>query len=109
MLGNIELIEGNFDSTLSIALEKLKSPDLIFFDGNHRLEPTLRYFELCLQHLNLNSIFIFDDIHWSEEMERTWESIKRNSRVSCTVDLFFIGLVFFRDSFKERQHFVVRF
>lgn len=108
-LRNIELIEGNFDTTLQRALDLLGSPDLVFFDGNHRLEPTLRYFELCLQHSNLNSIFIFDDIHWSREMENAWETIKQNAKITCTVDLFLMGLVFFRDSIKKKQHFVIRF
>jgi len=108
-LRNIEVIEGNFNDTLKDALDKIGSPDMVFFDGNHRLEPTLQYFELCLQKSHLNSIFVFDDIHWSSDMEQAWNSIKEHSNVTCTMDLFFVGLVFFRHSFKEKQHFVIRF
>jgi hypothetical protein len=52
---------------------------------------------------------VFDDIHWSKEMEETWEEIKKYSSVTLTLDLFFIGLVFFRKEQKEKEHFVVRF
>ncbi len=108
-LRNIELQEGNFNDVLGAALKKIVSPDLVFFDGNHRLEPTLNYFHHCLQKSHENSIFVFDDIHWSSEMEQAWKLIKVDDRVTCTIDLFFIGLVFFRESFKQKQHFVIRF
>jgi hypothetical protein len=52
---------------------------------------------------------IFDDIHWSAEMEQAWNTIRENNAVRLSVDLFFIGLVFFSDQFKEKQHFTIRF
>jgi hypothetical protein len=41
-LGNIQLIEGNLDETLSETLKKVDKVDFVFFDGNHRYEPTMR-------------------------------------------------------------------
>ena len=106
---NIEIIEGNFDNTLSSLITHHSSVDLAFIDGNHRQEPTERYFQQLLTKANNNSILVFDDIHWSDEMETAWETIKNNAAVSCSIDLFFIGIVFFRKEFKEKQHFVIRF
>jgi predicted O-methyltransferase YrrM len=107
-LQNIELYEGNLDDTLAPALASLTAPvDFVFFDGNHRYEPTLRYFELCLNRAHENSIFVLDDIHWSAEMERAWETIKAHPQVLLTVDLFYIGLVFFRRN-QPKQHFSLR-
>jgi len=107
-LRNIQLIEGNIDDTLAPALSTLGAPlDFAFFDGNHRYEPTLRYFEQCLTHRTDNSVFVFDDIHWSEDMERAWEAIKVHPDVMLTVDLFYIGLVFFRKN-QPKQHFWLR-
>ena len=108
-LKNIELIEGNFDDTLSSAVRGLSSVDFAFIDGNHRKEPTERYFKELLAKTNNNSILVFDDIHWSSEMEAAWETIKNNAAVTCSIDLFFIGIVFFRKEFKEKQHFVIRY
>ncbi|HEX9513414.1 MAG TPA: class I SAM-dependent methyltransferase [Puia sp.] len=108
-LGNIDLTIGNFDAVLEGVLNGAGRIDLAFIDGNHRLEPTLRYFDTLYGRLSPSSILIFDDIHWSREMEEAWESIKGDSRVYLTVDLFFIGLVFFRDTFKVKQDFVIRF
>jgi len=108
-LHNTELLEGSFDLVLPAILDKLKQVDFVFVDGNHRLEPTLRYFEWFLQHSHENTIFVFDDIHWSEEMETAWKKIAQDPTVTCTVDLFFLGLVFLRKEFKEKQNFVIRF
>ena len=108
-LKNVELIEGNFDNTLSSVVRGLPSVDFSFIDGNHQQEPTERYFKELLAKTNNNSILVFDDIHWSSEMEAAWETIKNNAAVTCSIDLFFIGIVFFRKEFKEKQHFVIRF
>ncbi len=106
---NPEIIEGNFDTTLSSLLTHHSSIDFAFIDGNHRQEPTERYFNELLTKTNNDSILVFDDIYWSKEMETAWETIKNNAAVTCSIDLFFIGVVFFRKEFKEKQHFNIRF
>jgi predicted O-methyltransferase YrrM len=108
-LHNIKLIKGNFDETLLPALEKIKKMDLAFIDGNHRKAPTLSYFSELLKKSNKDSIFIFDDIHWSKEMEEAWKQIQQHDSVTLTIDLFFVGLVFFSQDFKVKQHFTIRF
>lgn len=108
-LRNVKLIEGNLDATLAPTLATLPDPiDFAFFDGNHRYEPTIRYFEQCLTRRTNQSVFVFDDIHWSAEMERAWETIKAHPEVMLTVDLFYMGLVFFRKN-QPKQHFFLRF
>ncbi|MEO8820839.1 MAG: class I SAM-dependent methyltransferase, partial [Ginsengibacter sp.] len=94
-LSNIELIKGKFDNTLPLVFDKIDQVDLLFIDGNHRKKPTLDYFNFFLKKSTTQSIFIFDDIHWSKEMEDAWELIKQHYSVTMTIDLFFIGLVFF--------------
>lgn len=108
-LDTIELTEGNFDETLPVVLNRYASFDFVFIDGNHRMEPTLRYFEQLLPVTHTDTCLIFDDIHWSEEMEQAWEEIKKHPQVTSTIDLFFIGIVLLRKAFKEKQHFVIRF
>ena len=108
-LENVRLIQGNFDQTLTDALAIIGSPDLVFVDGNHRQQPTLRYFRQCLEVVSDQAIFVFDDIHWSPEMEAAWEEIKAHEAVTCSIDLFFLGIVLFRPSFREKQHFTIRY
>ena len=106
---NITLIEGDFTKTLPSLLTQLQKIDLAFVDGNHKKAPTLNYFHQLLQYSNNNTILIFDDIHWSAEMEEAWAEIKNNSAVTLTIDLFFIGLVFINTNFTAKQHFTIRF
>jgi len=108
-LKNIEVIEGNFDDMLPEMLHHLPAVDLVFIDGNHRQEPTEHYFSQLLSKINNDSIIIFDDIHWSRGMEQAWKNIIRNPVVRCSIDLFFMGIVFFREEFREKQDFRIRF
>jgi predicted O-methyltransferase YrrM len=106
---NTQIKEGNFDKELLSVINQLSSVDFAFIDGNHRLEPTVKYFNQLLEKRNAESIFIFDDIHWSSEMEEAWKKIRDHRAVTCSIDLFFIGIVFFRKEFSEKQHFVIRY
>lgn len=92
---------GNFDQTLPQALQDLKRLDYVFIDGNHQLKPTLSYFETCLEYSHSNTIFVFDDIHWSAEMATAWEAVKAHPKVQLSIDLFFMGLVFLQSEKKE--------
>lgn len=107
-LSNVQLITGNFDATLPKILEQTDTVDLAFIDGNHAKEPTLLYFKALLRKVKPSSIIIFDDIHWSKGMEEAWNAIKADPSVTLSIDLFFIGLVFFREDFKIKQHFTLR-
>ncbi|MBK9358768.1 MAG: class I SAM-dependent methyltransferase [Bacteroidales bacterium] len=82
--------------------------DYAFIDGNHTKEATLRYFGQLVKHAGNNSVYIFHDIHWSAEMEQAWNEIKNHEKVIITIDLFHMGLVFFRKEL-SRQHFIIRF
>ena len=108
-LDNIDVILGNFDDTLKNNLQKMPQVDLAFVDGNHRKEPTLNYFHQLMEKVTDHSILIFDDIHWSKEMEQAWAEIQQHPSVTLTIDLFFIGFVFFRKEQKAPQHFSIRF
>lgn len=108
-LGNIRSIMGNFDDTLPILLRDEPGFDLVFIDGNHRFQPTWDYFVQLKAQIPNRAILIFDDIHWSIEMEDVWEQIKKDPSVMLSVDLFFIGIIFFDPAFKVPQHFRIRF
>ncbi|KAA9346214.1 O-methyltransferase [Adhaeribacter soli] len=105
-LGNVQLIEGNLDETLTEQLKKVEKLDFVYFDGNHRYEPTMRYFRQCLAKAHEESVFIIDDIYWSPEMERAWKEISAMPEVTVSLDLFQIGIVFFRKS-QVKEYFTI--
>ncbi|MGM0635795.1 MAG: O-methyltransferase [Bacteroidota bacterium] len=84
-----------------------KKFDLIFIDGHHQKEATLSYFRQLLNHHHNDSVFIFDDIYWSKEMNEAWQEIKKHPAVSLTIDTFFWGMVFFRKE-QAKQDFKIR-
>lgn len=106
---NVKLVLGNFDDTLPQLLSQIDKIDFAYVDGNHRKAPTLYYFDQLINKSTHSTIFVFDDIHWSKEMEEAWKEIQQHKDVTLTIDLFFIGIVFFKKDFKAKQHFIIRF
>lgn len=106
-LNYIEFVNTKFDDYLKSFDFRLSTFDFIYFDGNHSKKATLEYFELLLPTVTNNSIWIFDDIHWSQDMEEAWEIIKNHPKVTVTIDTFQWGFVFFRIE-QVREHFVIR-
>ena len=114
---NIESVVTEFNSYLKTCnLKSAPEPkgrtgeaicNVVYFDGNHSKKATLNYFELLLPTITNDTVWIFDDIHWSAEMEEAWEIIKRHPKVTVTIDTFQWGLVFFRYE-QPKEHFVIR-
>jgi predicted O-methyltransferase YrrM len=102
----IEIIHGNFSKTLSMCIQN-KQFDCVLFDRNHTKIATLNYFEECLKTIHNNSFFIFDGIYWTAEMQEAWSIIKKHSKVTVTVDVFYFGIVFFRKE-QAKEHFKIR-
>ena len=104
---NVENVISEFELHLNNLKLQTLNFDLIYFDGNHSKKATLNHFEILLPTSTNDSVWIFDDIHWSLEMEEAWELIKNHSKVTVTIDTFQWGLVFFRRE-QEKEHFVIR-
>jgi len=102
---NVQLKTGPFEDYLS----ELSTTqwDFVFFDGNHKKEATLQYFEQLLPTVGNDTLFIFDDIYWSKGMTEAWEQIKRHPKVTVTIDTFFWGLLFFRSG-QAKENFKIR-
>ncbi|RYY34647.1 MAG: class I SAM-dependent methyltransferase [Sphingobacteriaceae bacterium] len=104
---DINLSVGNFDNTLLPVINSLPQLDFVFVDGNHQKEATLRYFEWCLPKVHEDTLLIFDDIYWSDGMKEAWAQIKAHPQVTVTVDLFWIGLVYFKAG-QAKEDFLVK-
>ncbi|WP_207533839.1 O-methyltransferase [Desertivirga arenae] len=105
---NTQLLTGNFDIVLPTVIDAADKLDFVFVDGNHRKEATLNYFKWCLPKVNENTLLVFDDIYWSKGMEEAWEEIKAHPQVTVTVDLFWIGLVYFKKG-QQKEHFYIKY
>jgi predicted O-methyltransferase YrrM len=106
-MNNVKVVITEFESFLQSDHLKSQICNLVYFDGNHQKDPTLNYFELLLSTATNDSVWIFDDIHWSADMEQAWETIKKHPKVTATIDTFQWGFVFFRKE-QLREHFILR-
>jgi len=105
-LENIDVKVGEFTSLLETDGVR-GNFGLVYFDGNHQKDATLEYFNLLLPTVSNETVWIFDDIHWSPGMQQAWETIKQNPAVTVTIDTFQWGLVFFRRE-QRKEHFTLR-
>ncbi len=105
---NINLICGNLDEVLPASLKKMQVAGLVYFDGNHTKEATLRYFDECLNYTDSQSVFVFDDIHWSPGMYEAWTTLCAHPKVTISMDLYRLGIVFFNKKI-SKQHYVLKY
>tara|TARA_R110002126_G_scaffold71623_1_gene179519 strand:+ start:2733 stop:3512 length:780 start_codon:yes stop_codon:yes gene_type:complete len=103
----INSVVTEFDTYLNTITHLQHKFDLIYFDGNHSKKATLAYFEKLLPTITNDSVWIFDDIHWSPDMEEAWRFIQEHPSVSVTIDIFQWGIVFFRRE-QPKEHFIIR-
>lgn len=103
---NVEFVNTEFSSYFKVIHPSPITHHQIYFDGNHSKKATLAYFEALLPTISNESVWIFDDIHWSADMEEAWEIIKNHPKVSVTIDTFQWGIVFFRAE-QQKEHFII--
>jgi len=97
-LSNISILEGQFEEILPGLLTSVVSPGLVFIDGNHRKEPVINYFNMIAEFSDRNTVVIIDDINYSIEMSQAWNEIKLHEKVSVSIDIFRMGILFFREA-----------
>lgn len=103
-IGNIITIEGDISETLPEALLKSGKPDFVYVDANHSSAAVLSYLDQCLPYLSEKAIIVFDDIYWSDDMEQAWKVIKDHPKVTSTIDLFQMGIVFFNPVLNKKHY-----
>lgn len=106
-LENIHLIEGPIENTLAKFIEDTAVIDLVIMDANHTYEATISYFETILPKLHENSMVIVDDIYWSNEMMKAWNTIRNHSKVTLSLDFYRCGFLLFAPNRVEKEHFKV--
>ena len=105
-INNIRLYDGTFEEVLPVIINSGVKPGLVFIDGNHRKKPVLKYFEMLAEIAGNETIIVLDDINYSDDMHEAWEEIKKHKRVSVTIDLNRMGLVFFREGIPHNDYII---
>ena len=82
----------------------LELVDVAFIDANHTYAGTRAYFNVLAEKVHRKSVMIVDDIHYNKEMEQAWREICADERVTSTMDLYQMGLVFFDKDYWKRDY-----
>ena len=83
---------------------KMKSNiDLIILNGDSQ-----KQFELCLPYIYDDTVIILTNICQNKTAKQTWANIKANPNVRVTINLFYIGLVFFKPGM-SKEDFKVKY
>jgi predicted O-methyltransferase YrrM len=102
---NIESILSTFDNYLNTKSERVF--DLVFVDGHHDGKSLLDYMDRLSSITHDQTIFILDDIRWSDSMFDAWQRIMSDDQYHLTIDHFRVGIVSRRSS-QEKEHFTLK-
>lgn len=99
---NIQCVVGAIDA--AVLSRELSCVDVAFVDANHTYAGAREYFNVLASMVHEKSVIVMDDIHYSSEMERAWKEICEDERVTSTMDLYQMGLVFFDPHYWHRNY-----
>ncbi len=102
----IRFINQTFESFLNVFHEE--KFDFVFIDGHHDGKALLHYLEKLKSLTHPETIFLLDDIRWSQSMLDAWNKIKADSSYNLTIDLFRMGFISPRPQ-QQKEHFILRF
>ena len=101
-LKNITCRVGKIDA--EALAEELSRVDVAFVDANHTYAGTRMYVNILLEKMHEKSVLVIDDIHHSREMEKVWQEICADDRVTTSMDLYQMGLVFLDKNYWKRHY-----
>ena len=101
-LNNITCHVGEID--VERLAKELQKVDVAFIDANHTYASTRAYFNMLATKVHAKSVLVVDDIHYNEEMGKAWEEICVDDRVTTTMDLYQMGLVFFDTNYWKKHY-----
>lgn len=71
--------------------------------------PVSKQLEQYVADMQPHDVLLIKPLHKTEAHTQRWNELKDDPRVKLSIDLFSMGLLFFRDEFKEKQHFVLKY
>lgn len=108
-LNNIQLITGSLSNSLPDLLGKITKLDIAMVNVELSYDGLIALFNQLVGKAHPGSMIVLSHINLNDEIERAWEQIKQHEAVTLTVDLFHLGLIFFRKENIIKENFIIRF
>ncbi len=87
--------------------ETFPAPDMLLIDINDPGD-WLAAFNKYGRLLRQEGIILINSIHYTRKHTEAWQEVIAEEPVRLSLDLFKLGLLLFREEFKEKQHFVLK-
>ncbi|MET3503567.1 hypothetical protein ABIC45_005204 [Mucilaginibacter rubeus] len=92
--------------SVSSTTSGIRQVDMILADALK--QRPLSYLEKIIPSIHDDSVIIFTNIYRNASTRQSWEQLKLNQQVRVTIDLFYIGLIFFKPGM-SKEDFKVRY
>ena len=102
----IDLRVGAYLDLLPQVLKDMERLDFVFFNTLYEQQHLPFLFEECLKHVHNDTIFVFEGIKTNRSMREFWLLLCEHPDITVTVDLYSVGLVFFKKSLHKRNYIV---
>ncbi|RYZ51412.1 MAG: hypothetical protein EOP49_11790 [Sphingobacteriales bacterium] len=91
----------------SSEFDNLPIPDLLLLDlaDPGDWEPAYNKYSY---RLGADSLVIINGIHLSPMHTEAWSAIYKNGQVKLSLDLYRVGILLYRETFLEKQHFLLK-
>jgi len=100
----IQIMQGAYQSLLPEALSKLQQIDCIYISKEITTEELMKIYQDILPFLHDKSIVIISGIHASSQKRNLWKQICKDPKITVSVDLYKLGLIFFRPKLHKRMY-----
>lgn len=80
--------------------------DLVYISAMDS-QAILPQIERLLPNIGSNTVCVISKIHNSAQAEYDWETLKKDPRITVSIDTYHLGLIFFRAE-QAKEHFMIR-
>lgn len=87
-----------------------------FFDDENVLLLTEKYpahweeaYGVLLKDMRQRTVIVIPSIHKSEHHTAAWNRLRNRSEVRMSIDLYNHGLLFYREDFREKKHYTLKY
>lgn len=101
---SIRIIQGNYNQTVPDALNLCEKIDCLYISKLVSVEETAFIYETCKPLIHDETIMIISGIHTSTAKHECWKHLCEDPKITVSVDLGKLGLIFFRSKLHKRMY-----
>lgn len=101
---SIQIYKGDYTYSLPQALRQFERIDCIYFSQELTEKTMEMIYHQCLPFIHYETCLIISGIHASSEKRNFWKQLCNDPKITVSVDLYKLGLIFFRPKLYKRMY-----